>query len=94
MGGGGDGEKTKKKFMQGKMPRKTIRAKKKGKKKIHAEGRSNCDFYLIYKICQVPIKKSSYSKYSWGPTPGPPIVLIINRHLIEYVEVFSSHCMK
>ena len=51
-GGGGDGEKTKKKFMQGKMPRKKIRAKKKGKKKIHAEGRSNCDFYLIYKICQ------------------------------------------
>ena len=44
MGGGGDGEKTKKKFMQGKMPRKKIRAKKKEKKKIHAEGRSNCDF--------------------------------------------------
>ena len=34
------------------MPRKKIRAKKKGKKKNHAEGRSNCDFYLIYKICQ------------------------------------------
>ena len=33
IGGGGDGEKTKKKFMQGKMPRKKIRAKKKGKKK-------------------------------------------------------------
>ena len=32
-GGGGDGEKAKKKFMQGKMPRKKIRAKKKGKKK-------------------------------------------------------------
>ena len=27
--------------MQGKMPRKKIRAKKKVKKKIHAEGRSN-----------------------------------------------------
>ena len=51
-GGGGGGEKAKKKFMQGKMPRKKIRAKKKGKKKIHAEGRSNCDFYLIYNICQ------------------------------------------
>ena len=37
MGGGGVGvgEKNKKKFMQGKMPRK----------KIHAEGRSNCDFF-------------------------------------------------
>ena len=32
-GGGGDGEKAKKKFMQGKMPRKKIRAKKKGRKK-------------------------------------------------------------
>ena len=31
--GGGGGEKAKKKFMQGKMPRKKIRAKKKGKKK-------------------------------------------------------------
>ena len=51
--GGGGGEKAKKqKFMQGKMPRKKIRAKKKGKKKIRAEGRSNCDFYLIYNICQ------------------------------------------
>ena len=29
------------------MPRKKIRAKKKIKKKIHAEGKSNCDFYLI-----------------------------------------------
>ena len=35
--------------MQGKMPRNNINAKKKlGKeKKIYAEGRSNCDFYLI-----------------------------------------------
>ena len=41
----GGGEKTKKKFMQGKMPRKKIHAKKKVKKKIHAEGRSNCDFF-------------------------------------------------
>ena len=31
--------------MQGKMPRKKIHAKKKVKKKIHAEGRSNCDFF-------------------------------------------------
>ena len=43
-GGWGGGEKTKKKFMQGKMPRKNIHAKKKVKK-IHAEGRSNCDFF-------------------------------------------------
>ena len=26
------------------------------RKKIHAEGRSNCDFYLIYKICQCLLK--------------------------------------
>ena len=31
--------------MQGKMPRKKIYAKKKVKKKIHAIGRSNCDFF-------------------------------------------------
>ena len=31
--------------MQGKMPRKKINAKKKIKKKIHAEGRSHCDFF-------------------------------------------------
>ena len=31
--------------MQGKMPRKKIHAKKKVKKKIHAEGRSNGDFF-------------------------------------------------
>jgi len=30
------------------MLRKKIRSKKKIKKKIHAEGKSNFDFYLIY----------------------------------------------
>ena len=39
MGGGGWGKK-KRKFMQGKMPRKKIHAKKKVKKKIHAESLS------------------------------------------------------
>ena len=43
MGGGGRVGKKQKKFMQGKMPRKNIHAKV--KKKIHAEGRSNCDFF-------------------------------------------------
>ena len=38
------GKKTKK-FMQGKMRRKKIHAKEKVKKKIHEEGRSNCDFF-------------------------------------------------
>ena len=45
MGGGGRWGKNQKKFMQGKIPRKKIHAKKKVKKKIHAEGRSNCDFF-------------------------------------------------
>ena len=45
-------EKKKQKSMQGKMTRKNICAKKRVKKKIHAEGRSNRDFYLLYKICQ------------------------------------------
>ena len=33
--------------MQGKMPRKKIHAKKKVKKKIHVEGRSNWDFQKV-----------------------------------------------
>jgi len=49
---GGMGKKNTKKFMQGKMARKKIRAMKKVKKKIHVEGRSNCDFYLTCKFCQ------------------------------------------
>ena len=55
-GGGGGGEKNKKTFMQGKMRRKKIRAKRKLKKKSHAEGRSNYYCYLIYKICQCLLK--------------------------------------
>ena len=38
-------KKKQKKFMQGKMSRKKIRAKVKVKKKIHAEGRYICDFF-------------------------------------------------
>jgi len=45
---GGVGKKDKKKFMQGKMTRKKINAKRKVEKKNHAERRSNCDFYLTY----------------------------------------------
>ena len=45
MRGGGGWGKNQKKFMQGKMPGKKNHAKKKVKKKIHAEGRSNCDFF-------------------------------------------------
>ena len=41
--GGGWGKKQKK-IIQGKMPRKKIHTQKKVKEKIHAEGRSNCDF--------------------------------------------------
>ena len=44
IGGGGGGGETPKKFMQGKMPRKKIHAKKKVKKEIHAEGRSIVTF--------------------------------------------------
>ena len=42
---GGGGGKREKKFTQGKMRRKKNHAKEKVKKKIHAEGRSNCDFF-------------------------------------------------
>ena len=41
---GGMGKKPKKNSCKGKFQEKKIRAKKKGKKKNHAEGRSNCDF--------------------------------------------------
>ena len=41
MGGGGW---EKKKFMQGKIPRKKKLCKEEGKEKNHAEGRSNYDF--------------------------------------------------
>ena len=75
MGGVGWGKKQKK-FMQGKMPGKKNRAKKKVKIKIHAEVRSNYDFYLIYKICQC-LLNYSYSKYSLGLTLGTGILLTI-----------------
>ena len=44
---GGGGGSQKKKIMQGKMAKKKkkIHAKKKVKKKIHAERRSNCEFF-------------------------------------------------
>ena len=46
VGGGGVGlGKKQKKIMQGKIPRKKTHAKKKVKKKMHAEGRSKCDFF-------------------------------------------------
>ena len=41
----GVGEKTKKKFMQGKMPRQNIHAKKKVKKKNSCRRKVNCDFF-------------------------------------------------
>ena len=37
--------------------------------------------FIYIKSAKVPIKNSSYSKYSWGPTPGPPILLIINKDI-------------
>ena len=54
MGGGGGGMgKSPKKIHARENAKKKNSCKEEGKeKKIHAEGRSNCDFYLIYKICQ------------------------------------------
>ena len=43
--GVGGGEKPKKNACKGKCQEKKIYAKKKVKKKIHAKGRSNCDFF-------------------------------------------------
>ena len=52
-GGGGNGEKAKKKIHARENAKKKNSRKEEGKeKKIHVEGRSNCDFYLIYNICQ------------------------------------------
>ena len=46
--------------MQGKMPRKRIHAKKKLKKKIHAEGRSNCDFFRKSEFQKSTILQAQY----------------------------------
>ena len=53
-GGGGEGMGKKPKNIHAREnAKKKNLCKEEGKeKKIHAEGRSNCDFYLIYKICQ------------------------------------------
>ena len=51
MGGGGGG-KPKKNSCKGKCQEKKFVQRRRERKKIHAEGRSNCDFYSIYKICQ------------------------------------------
>ena len=55
MGGGGWGKKLKKNHGRENIKKK-IGAKRKAKKKNHAKGRSNCDFYFIYKICQCLLK--------------------------------------
>ena len=88
----------------GKKP-KTIRAKKKGKKKNHAEGRSNCDFYLIYKIYQ-----SAYWGKKWElqlfispqiglfftkhdspqASAGPAVGGIIGLALVEHVILWTT----
>ena len=53
-GGGGDGEKAKKKknSCKGKCQEKKFVIRRRERKKIPSEGWSNCDCYLIYKICQ------------------------------------------
>ena len=45
------GKKTKKKNHARETAKKENSCKEEGKEKIYAEGRSNYDFYLIYKIC-------------------------------------------
>ena len=47
--GGGGGEKTKKKFMQGKLPRKKIRAKKKVKKKNSCRRKALVQVRLLWR---------------------------------------------
>ena len=51
-GGGGVGKRPKKYSCKGKCQEKKFVQRRRERKKIHAEGRSNCDFYLIYNICQ------------------------------------------
>ena len=41
------GEKNKNKLMQGKMPREKSVQRRRERRKIHAEGKSNFDLYLI-----------------------------------------------
>ena len=83
MGGGGGGwGKKQKKIHARENAKKKNSCKEEGKEKKFMQKEGPIVIFIrIYKICQVPIKKSSYSKYSWGPTPGPPILLIINKDI-------------
>ena len=45
-GGGGVGKKTKKNSCKGKYQEKKFERRGRRRKKIHAKGRSNCDFYF------------------------------------------------
>ena len=51
-GGGGVGKKPKKNSCKGKCQEKKFVQRRRERKKIHAEGRSNCDFYSMDEICQ------------------------------------------
>jgi len=74
---GGVGKKTKKIHAR-ENSKKKIRAKKKIKKKYSCK---SCNFYLICKTCECLKNNPLYSKYSWGLTPSPAILLLINKDI-------------
>ena len=84
--------------MQGKMPRKKIHARKKVKKKIHAEGRSNCDFFTRSKkkfvqrgspekknSCTSSERKKKFVQAENSPPPPPITFLMVRPYRIFWV---------
>ena len=79
-GGGGMWKKPKKKNPARGNAKKKNSYKEEGKEKKFMQKEGPIVIFIYYiKSAKVPIKNSSYSKYSWSSTPGPPILLIINK---------------
>ena len=54
--------------------------KEEGKEKKFMQKEGPVVIFIYYiKSAKVPFKNSSYSKYCWSPTPGSPILLIIDK---------------
>ena len=75
-------EKKTKKIHARENAKKKNSCKEEGKEKTFMQKEGPILIFIYYiKSAKVPIKNSSYSKYYWSPTPGPPILLIINKDI-------------
>ena len=75
------GKKQKKNSCKRKCQEKKFVQRRRERKKFMQKEGPIVIFIQYIKSAKMPIKNSSYSKYSWGPTPGPPILLIINKDI-------------